>query len=149
MQSYSYQHEILSWKIPLNSIMHKHKKLQSYSKICKKSKANLKKNQPIVYQRLLLNIPKQLKKIVSLEDDDDDSRVLSFKMTKKFNRNNISSIYNEHEIMIHWSDAGTLNNEAETTMDWRWRQIWDDDRSETTMDWRRRHIWDDAEATTD
>lgn len=52
-----------------------------------------------MYQRLLLNIPKQLKKIVSLEDEDDN-RVLSFKITRKFNRNNISSIYNEHEIMI-------------------------------------------------
>lgn len=54
-----------------------------------------------MYQRLLLNIQKQLKNIVSLEDDNDDNRVLSFKITKKFNRNNISSIYNEHEIMIH------------------------------------------------
>ena len=41
---------------------------------------------------------------MSLEGEDEDNPILSFKTTRKSNRNNISSIYNEQEMMIPWSD---------------------------------------------
>ena len=74
---------------------------------------------------------------MSLEGEDDDNPILSFKTTRKSNRNNISSIYNEQKMMIPWSDR------RHEKMRYR-----DDDGSRTMQRRRQRQIGDDARAQT-
>ena len=87
---------------------------------------------------------------MSLEGEDEDNPILSFKTTRKSNRNNISSIYNEQEMMIPWSDRRYeimryIDDNGSRTMQRRRRwQV----KSTTMQGHRQRQIEDDAEAQT-